>query len=319
MGAPPPRPSPPKPAGSPPIPQYTPSQPLPPKPQMPGALNVAPPAPVQPAVPGLLQPTPLALPAPAPPPQEESWGLDGLDLSAGPAAPAPAPPSRQKSNDWPAPSGVDPAVWAQLPEAMQREILMQRGGDPHADSATAAVPPPRAPRATGADAYRSAKHHEAPAHSTHGVVQIECLARCSLRTLKTKVWKPSVVIIKGHRELLVFRNSSDWAQYRTASIHRGGDIVQAMKAMTPLIKLHIMLSAVHVTDEVKAKEYKTFGPLHHFTLSETSAEGKEKVVAKFASRGARECLDLRGAINAAVRSGGASRSDGGDAVGRYNS
>ena len=26
---------------------------------------------------------------------------------------------------------------------MQREILMQRGGDPHADSATAAVPPPR--------------------------------------------------------------------------------------------------------------------------------------------------------------------------------
>ena len=55
-------------------------------------------------------------------------------------------------------------------------------------------------------------HAEAPAHSTHGVVQIECLARCSLRTLKTKVWKPSVVIIKGHRELLVFRNSSDWAQ-----------------------------------------------------------------------------------------------------------
>ena len=152
----------------------------------------------------------------------------------------------------------------------------------------------------------------------HGVVQIECLARCSLRTLN-KVWKPSVVIIKGHRELLVFRNSSDWAQYRTASIHRGGDIVQAMKAVTPLIKLHIMLSAVHVTDEVKAKEYKTFGPLHHFTLSETSAEGKEKVVAKFASRGARECLDLRGAINAAVRSGGASRSGGGDAVGRYNS
>merc|ERR1719482_2127133 len=262
MGAPPPRPSPPKPAGPPPIPQYTPSQPLPPKPQMPGALNVAPPAPVHPAVPGLLQPTPLALPAPAPqptgavdlfglpvaapppappvapapPPQEESWGLDGLDLSAGPAAPAPAPPSRQKSNDWP--------------------------------------PPPRAPRPSGADAYRSAKHHEAPAHSTHGVVQIECLARCSLRTLKTKVWKPSVVIIKGHRELLVFRNSSDWAQYRTASIHRGGDIVQAMKAMTPLIKLHIMLSAVHVTDEVKAKEYKTFGPLHHFTLSDE--RGRER-------------------------------------------
>ena len=121
----------------------------------------------------------------------------------------------------------------------------------------------------------------------------------------------------------MFRNSSDWAQYRTASVHRGGDIVQAMKAVTPLIKLHIMLSAVHVTDEVEAKEYKTFGPtfgpLHHFTLSETSAEGKEKVVAKFASRGARECLDLRGAINAAVRSGGASRSGGGDAVGRYNS
>ena len=201
---------------------------------------------------------------------------------------------------------------------MQRKILMQRDGDPHADSATAAVPPPR-----GADACRSQTHAEAPAHSMHGVVQIECLARCSLRTLKTKVWKPSVVIIKGHRELLVFRNSSDWAQYRTASVHRGGDIVQAMKAVTPLIKLHIMLSAVHVTDEVKAKEYKTFGPtfgpLHHFTLSETSAEGKEKVVAKFASRGARECLDLRGAINAAVRSGGASRSGGGDAVGRYNS
>ena len=104
---------------------------------------------------------------------------------------------------------------------------------------------------------------------------------------QTKVWKPSVVIIKGHRELLVFRNSSDWAQYRTASVHRGGDIVQAMKAVTPLIKLHIMLSAVHKTDEVKAKEYKTFGPLHHFTLSETGAEGKEKVIAKFASRGAR--------------------------------
>ena len=31
-----------------------------------------------------------------------------------------------------------------------------------------------------------------------------------------------------------------------------------MKAVTPLIKLHVMLSAVHVTDEVKAKEYKTF-------------------------------------------------------------
>merc|ERR1719213_1263620 len=208
MGAPPPRLSPPKPAGPPPIPQYQPSQPLPPKPQMPGALNVAPPAPLQPAVPGLLQPTPLALPAPAQP--TGAVDLFGLPV----AAPPPAP--RQKSNDWPAPSGVDPAVWAQLPEAMQREILMQRGGDPHADSATAAVPPPRAPRASGADAYRSAKHHEAPAHSTHGVVQIECLARCSLRTLKTKVWKPSVVIIKGHRELLVFRNSSDWAQYRTA-------------------------------------------------------------------------------------------------------
>ena len=98
------------------------------------------------------------------------------------------------------------------------------------------------------------------------------------KIIKPKGWKPSVVIIKGHRELLVFRNSSDWAQYRTASVHRGGDIVQAMKAVTPLIKLHIMLSAVHVTDEVKAKEYKTFGPLHHFTLSETSAEGKEKVI-----------------------------------------
>merc|ERR1719213_707806 len=345
MGAPPPRLSPPKPAGPPPIPQYQPSQPLPPKPQMPGALNVAPQAPVQPAVPGLLQPTPLALPAPAPPTgavdlfglpvaapppappvapappaQEESWGLDRLDLSAVPAAPAPAPPPRQKSNDWPAPSGVDPAVWAQLPEAMQREILMQRGGDPHADSATAAVPPPRAPRASGADAYRSAKHHEAPAHSTHGVVQIECLARCSLRTLKTKVWKPSVVIIKGHRELLVFRNSSDWAQYRTASIHRGGDIVQAMKAVTPLIKLHIMLSAVHKTDEVKAKEYNTFGPLHHFTLSETGAEGKEKVIAKFASRGARECLDLRSAIEAGIRNArnGSFRSSCGDATGRYS-
>merc|ERR1719384_2993716 len=188
MGAPPPRPSPPKPAGPPPIPQYTPSQPLPPKPQMPGALNVAPPAPAAPAVPGLLQPTPLAPPAPAPQPTG-AVDLFGLPVAAPPPAPpvAPAPPpiARQKSNDWPAPSGVDPAVWAQLPEAMQREILMQRGGDPHADSATAAVPPPRAPRASGADAYRSQKHSEAPAHSTHGVVQIECLARCSLRTLKT--------------------------------------------------------------------------------------------------------------------------------------
>jgi hypothetical protein len=83
---------------------------------MPGALNAAPPAPSAPAVPGLLQPTPYAPPvlapvpqptgavdllglpiaapppaqAPPPPPQEESWGLDGLDLSAGPAAPTPS-------------------------------------------------------------------------------------------------------------------------------------------------------------------------------------------------------------------------------------
>ena len=157
---------------------------------------------------------------------------------------------------------------------MQREILMQRGGDPHADSATAAA---AAARARRADAAAPQTHAEAPAHSMHGVVQIECLARCSLRTLN-KVWKPSVVIIKGHRELLVFRNSSDWAQYRTASVHRGGDIVQAMKAVTPLIKLHVMLSAVHVTDEVKAKEYKTFGPLHHFTLSEARRRGQEEKV-----------------------------------------
>merc|ERR1711965_377047 len=37
---------------------------------------------------------PIAAPPPAqappPPPQEESWGLDGLDLSAGPAAPTPS-------------------------------------------------------------------------------------------------------------------------------------------------------------------------------------------------------------------------------------
>ena len=306
---------------------------------------MAPPAPRRRPCPALA-PTPLAPPAPAPAADGRrrplrlarrraaartsgSAGAAAAGGGLGPRRPRPerrprgaAPRLRQgKSNDWPAPSGVDPAVWAQLPEAMQREILMQRGGDPHADSATAAVPPPRAPRASGADAYRSQKHSEAPAHSTHGVVQIECLARCSLRTLKTKVWKPSVVIIKGHRELLVFRNSSDWAQYRTASVHRGGDIVQAMKAVTPLIKLHVMLSAVHVTDEVKAKEYKTFGPLHHFTLSETGAEGKEKVIAKFASRGARRCLDLRSAINAGIRNargGGSFRSSGGDATGRYS-
>ena len=72
-------------------------------------------------------------------------------------------------------------------------------------------------------------------------------------------------------------------------------------------------------DDVKAKEYKTFGGLHHFTLVETKGNGDEKVIAKFASRGARECLDLRGAINAGIRNarGGSSFRSGGPAQGRY--
>ena len=333
------------PSGPPPIPQYTPSAPLQPKPAMPAAWPAPAAAPAPAPAPGLLQPTPYAPPpqqayAPAPAPQPtgavdlfglpvaapplaaappapgDSWGLEGLDLSAGPAPPAPAP-VRQRSNEWPAPEGVDPAVWAQLPEAMQRELILQRGGQAPGRNAPAPAPQRRRPTTGGADAYRVQKSK--PAHATKGVVQIECLARCSLRTLKTKVWKPAVVIVKGHRELLVFRTSSDWAQYRTASVHRGGDLVQAMKAVTPLIKLHVMLGGGHATDDVKAKEYKTFGGLHHFTLVETKGNGDEKVIAKFASRGARECLDLRGAINAGIRNarGGSSFRSGGPAQGRY--
>ena len=94
-----------------------------------------------------------AAPAPQQPTQDDSWGLDGLDLSGGPSA-TPAPASHGGANGWPAPEGVDEAVWRQLPEATQRELLMQRGTDPDAGvpSPQGQNAPPRGP--TGADAYR---------------------------------------------------------------------------------------------------------------------------------------------------------------------
>ena len=216
-------------AGPPPIPSYapTPATPAAPRTAMPGSLAPAPAPPAAPPpAPGLLQPQsldlfgmPVAAPPPAPvamPPafaapaaDPNDWGLDGLDLSGGPAKPPAAAPAPGGRNDWPAPEGVDPNVWSQLPEDMQRELLLQRGmeepGGGRSAPAPAAPPPPASLRPAaaghGADAYRVAR---APATGSEGVVQVEVLARISQRTLATKVWKPAVAVVKGHRELLVF-------------------------------------------------------------------------------------------------------------------
>ena len=159
MGAPPPAAAP---AGPPPIPSYapTPATPAAPRTVMPGSL-APPPAPpaAPPPAPGLLQPQsldlfgmPVAAPPPAPvamppafaapaaaaPPYSppfappaaaapaadpNDWGLDGLDLSGGPAAPPAAAPAPGGRNDWPAPEGVDPNVWSQLPAALETKIF----------------------------------------------------------------------------------------------------------------------------------------------------------------------------------------------------
>ena len=115
--------------------------------------------------------------------------------------------------------------------------------------------------------------------------------------------------------MLVFRNASDWAQYRAASVHGGGDLVQALKQVAPLLKLHVLLGATHSTDAIKTKDYKSFGPLHKFTLSDG-----ENVLGMFAARGSAGLFELRNAINQSItnaRGGGQRRSSPGGAVGRY--
>ena len=348
MGAPPPAAAP---AGPPPIPSYapTPATPAAPRTVMPGSLAPAPAPPAAPPpAPGLLQPQsldlfgmPVAAPPPAPvamPPafaapaaaapaaDPNDWGLDGLDLSGGPAAPPAAAPAPGGRNDWPAPEGVDPNVWSQLPEDMQRELLLQRGmeepGGGRSAPAPTAPPPPASLRPAaashGADAYRVAR---APATGSEGVVQVEVLARISQRTLATKVWKPAVAVVKGHRELLVFRSSSDWAQYRNAAVHGGGDvdIIQALKNVSSLLKKHVMLTGAHKCSPIKMKDYKAVGALHHFTLEEAN----NAVVAKFAAKHDAPLFELRAAIATAIRNARGGGGDYGaappnaDAVGRY--
>lgn len=247
----------------------------------------------------------------------------GAPAAAAPPAAAPAPGGR---NDWPAPEGVDPNVWSQLPEDMQRELLLQRGmeepGGGRSAPAPTAPPPPASLRPAaashGADAYRVAR---APATGSEGVVQVEVLARISQRTLATKVWKPAVAVVKGHRELLVFRSSSDWAQYRNAAVHGGGDvdIIQALKNVSSLLKKHVMLTGAHKCSPIKMKDYKAVGALHHFTLEEAN----NAVVAKFAAKHDAPLFELRAAIATAIRNARGGGGDYGapppnaDAVGRY--
>ena len=172
-----------------------------PKPEIPGALNAAPPAPSAPAVTGLLQPTPYAPPvlapvpqptgavdllglpiaapppaqAPPPPPQEESWGLDGLDLSAGPAAPTPS--GRLGA----APGGHA----AQDPDAARRRSARRlRDGGRAAAARRGRLPLPDARRGAGAQhARRRADRVPRAVFFTHAEDQgLEAIGRHHQRT-----------------------------------------------------------------------------------------------------------------------------------------
>lgn len=289
--------------------QQQPAYAQPPPPQQPPVYAPAPPvapvAPTQPISPFTPAPfTPAAAPAAA------DWGLDGLDFdmapTPAPAPPAPTPPAVE-ANDWPAPEGVDPAVWAQLPADMQREVLSQ-----HQHGAAVAPPPSRVQQQASSTGLPRAPVAE---DSTHTTI-IEVLTRISARTQLTKQWKPSVCVIKNKRELLVFRSRADWQTYRDSGMRRveGTDFVQALKELQDLLKKHIFFRPGLTCTPIKAKDYKGYGNLHHFTLEESGS-----VLSKFASTNPNDLFQLRNAITMGVRIGQGlpvGQQDD-DALGRY--
>lgn len=254
----------------------------------------------QPAQPAALLPgwpttpqpqTPVSAPPSAAP--GDDWGLDGLDLGP-PSTSTAAQPTNgaAEKNDWPAPEGVDPEVWGQLPAHMQRELLMQQGVEGNGSGVAGAAPPPRssAPRAV------------ASASDGGENTVIEVLARISARTLRTKAWKPSIAVVKGNRELLIFRSMSDWIAYRNANVHSTNintDLVKRLKAVQELVKLQVRFTSDLRCTPIKAKSYKSFGYLHHFTLE--LANGS--VVAKLASTTEPPLFQLRSAITLGCRAG----------------
>ena len=277
------------------------------------------------------QPSPaMQVPSPNPIQQEApaDWGLDGLDFSAQPAAAPPptatlraASSNNSEVNDWPAPSHVDPTVWAQLPAEMQRELLMQQANqDSPRDTTRRSAAGSQVRSAAGSQETSggmSTPRGPTRADDPTTTTIIEVMARISARTLHTKQWKPSVCVIKNKRELLVFRSRQDWIQYRSVGGRRddGADLVQILKESQDLLKKHVILQPRLTCTPIKAKDYKGYGNLHHFTLEEGGA-----VVAKFASTVPNDLFQLRNAITIGIRlaSGLSDRVDDDGARGRYH-
>lgn len=261
---------------------------------------------------------PVAAGAGAPVPASADWSLDGVDLNME-APPKQAASTRSNGNaapqdevnDWPCPEGTDPSVWAQLPAHMQRELLMQQGID--GTSAAAAY---AAHAASSAPSAPTTAPSTLDGGSDDNVV-VEVLARISARTLSTKAWKPSVAVVKHKRELLVFRSQSDWNAYRNANVHTSPstDVVQALKAVQELVKLHVRFATNLRCTPIKIKSYKGFGNLNHFTLE--TANGN--VVAKLACTTESPLFQLRSAITLGCRAAEGLPEQRDDlAHGRYN-
>jgi len=255
-------------------------------------------------------------------------GLDSIDFSVPRTQPysttstatLPTPsPKENEDNDWPAPDDVDPTVWAQLPANMQRELLLHQatasnGSERLQDSRLATTRPcPPIDNGEVAKSRRSQSVGDSALSGPTGTADdpmstmiIEVMARISVRTLRTKQWKPSVCVIKNKCELLVFRSRVDWLQYRDSRRDASTDLIHSLNEIQDLLKKHVVFQTKLVCTPIKSKYYKGYGNLHHFTLEETGS-----VVAKFASTNANDLFQLRNAIAVGVRvfSGRASQAD----------
>ena len=236
-----------------------------PKPEMPGALNAAPPGLRRPLF-GLLQPTPYALPVLAPVPRQRAPSTFGPPVVAPPPAQPAPPPQEEAGPRRPRPErGPRAGALRRLGAAPALRRGSGWGAADRTPTPRRRQPPPRG--ATPAAPRRTPRCRRTACTCRADRVP----ARCSLRTLVTRPCHRSPSSAIGS---LVFRNSSDWAQYRTASVHR--------RRHRPFTGRDALNQAAHHAQPVCGDEVKAYGDLgltfniHHHAVGDE--RGRERSV-----------------------------------------